>query len=286
MHSTLKAIPIVLLLFLASCSGISSGSDRTKTDLPGRGITPSLSDLPALGSLPAATSRRVSDETDRIGGFSIENAMSINVEHALTPDSAILHSAAGETSWVVYRYSPEHFADDVPYIAPYLITIGALNQEPFWLAVADYGRGVWSIHPEVLAPQPGDEEVSVDIGLAPNAADVSGTFSFAIIAYGGAEPQILYIDLVYPDTPTPGEPVDYHQFIYARDGTALATDVYLPYAETSPAVPDPPYPVLLFRTPYDKAALPSWIAPTLTQGNIAVLVQYFRGRLDSEPEGG
>jgi predicted acyl esterase len=276
----------VLSLILMSCSGVPPGNEAPSDGESAADFAAWIAELPGLGSLTAEASRRISDETDRIAGYSIENDMSVNVEHALTPDSAILHSTNSELSWVIYRYAPEHFADDVPYIAPYLITIGALNTEEFWLAVADYGTNAWRIQPATLSPGPGESEVTIEIGLEPNAADVTGTFSFAIIAYGGAEPQIPYIDLAYPDAPAPDQPVDYHQFISARDGIALATDVYLPYAEDSPAVPDPPYPVLLLRTPYDKAIVPSWLVPTLTQGNIAVLVQYFRGRLNAEPPGG
>ena len=56
-----------------------------------------------------------------------------------------------------------------------------------------------------------------------------------------------------------------------RDGTRLATDVYLP---SSP----PPYPVILIRTPYDKNALKP-IGEDGARRGYAVVVQDTRGRL-------
>ncbi len=59
-----------------------------------------------------------------------------------------------------------------------------------------------------------------------------------------------------------------------RDGVALATDVYLPAGEG-------PFPVILWRTPYDKAG-DQWTAQALTENGIAVVAQDTRGRFDSE----
>jgi putative CocE/NonD family hydrolase len=59
-----------------------------------------------------------------------------------------------------------------------------------------------------------------------------------------------------------------------RDGTRLATDVYLP---SSP----PPYPVILIRTPYDKNALKP-IGEDGARRGYAVVVQDTRGRFASE----
>jgi predicted acyl esterase len=59
-----------------------------------------------------------------------------------------------------------------------------------------------------------------------------------------------------------------------RDGTRLATDVYLP---SSP----PPYPVILIRTPYDKNALKP-IGEDGARRGYAVVIQDTRGRFASE----
>jgi predicted acyl esterase len=59
-----------------------------------------------------------------------------------------------------------------------------------------------------------------------------------------------------------------------RDGTRLATDVYLPSGP-------PPYPVILIRTPYDKNALKP-IGEDGARRGYAVVIQDTRGRFASE----
>ncbi len=60
------------------------------------------------------------------------------------------------------------------------------------------------------------------------------------------------------------------------DGTKLATDVYLPLT-------NPPFPVVLVRTPYDKNGIKN-AAEKFVKYNIAVVAQDCRGRLKSEGE--
>src|ERR1700691_2556936 len=63
-----------------------------------------------------------------------------------------------------------------------------------------------------------------------------------------------------------------------RDGTALATDIYLP-KESANAKAKPRYPAILARTPYDKLYSESplgWIKEAVTRG-YAVVVQDVRG---------
>lgn len=59
-----------------------------------------------------------------------------------------------------------------------------------------------------------------------------------------------------------------------RDGVQLGTDIYLPNAEGK-------FPVLLTRTPYNKAGSAAAVAPFVTAG-YAVVVQDVRGRYQSE----
>ena len=64
----------------------------------------------------------------------------------------------------------------------------------------------------------------------------------------------------------------------ARDGVRLATDIYLPDGETTPAGP---FPTILIRTPYGKSGLATTAEHFTTHG-YAVVVQDVRGRFDSE----
>ncbi len=64
--------------------------------------------------------------------------------------------------------------------------------------------------------------------------------------------------------------------VMARDGTALATDVYLPTTEH-------PFPVILARTPYNKAAAAS-LGRDGTRRGFAVVIQDTRGRFASAGE--
>jgi predicted acyl esterase/Tol biopolymer transport system component len=75
---------------------------------------------------------------------------------------------------------------------------------------------------------------------------------------------------------TAAEPVQRTERVMARDGVALATDVYLPQAEGS-------FPAILLRTPYNKDAGRGFAAEAARRG-YAVVVQDTRGRFGSEGE--
>ncbi|MCS7208150.1 MAG: CocE/NonD family hydrolase [Fimbriimonadales bacterium] len=64
------------------------------------------------------------------------------------------------------------------------------------------------------------------------------------------------------------------QMLPMRDGTRLATDVYLPAGQ-------PPFPVILIRTPYDKNALKA-IGEDGARRGYAMVIQDTRGRFASE----
>jgi len=64
-----------------------------------------------------------------------------------------------------------------------------------------------------------------------------------------------------------------------RDGTRLATDVYLP------RLPRGPYPVLLVRTPYGKHEITRLMARWVCHHGVALVVQDTRGRFCSEGVG-
>ncbi len=64
------------------------------------------------------------------------------------------------------------------------------------------------------------------------------------------------------------------EMVPMRDGTLLATDVYVPQGE-------PPWPVLLIRTPYGRAGS-AGVADDYAEVDLAVVVQDVRGRGDSQ----
>ncbi|NIW37014.1 MAG: CocE/NonD family hydrolase [Gemmatimonadetes bacterium] len=75
--------------------------------------------------------------------------------------------------------------------------------------------------------------------------------------------------------PSTSQPVDGTVFIPMRDGVRLATDLYVPEAG------EPPYPVILIRTPYNK----SWLAgygQYYSRSGYVVAIQDVRGRWASE----
>ena len=62
-----------------------------------------------------------------------------------------------------------------------------------------------------------------------------------------------------------------------RDGTNLATDVYMPVNQG-----DGPWPVILERTPYNKGDCAHRFAPYFAQRGYVAIVQDERGRYNSE----
>jgi putative CocE/NonD family hydrolase len=75
----------------------------------------------------------------------------------------------------------------------------------------------------------------------------------------------------------PGRPVDGEVVIPMRDGTTLATDLYFPGDAA------PPYPVVLIRTPYNKAWLEGY-GRYYTRWGYVVAIQDVRGRWASGGE--
>ncbi|MCC7478581.1 CocE/NonD family hydrolase [bacterium] len=172
----------------------------------------------------------------------------------------------------------------VPYLAPYTIHVEIPGKRKYALAMPEFKSDSWKLWREKC---PSDTDIPV--GLEPNAADRNGVFWFAIL-----QPEALQSEsspgaawgiwLSYPAAPPSGQPVNYEVKLAAADGTALATNIYLPFLETNPILPDPPYPVTLMRTPYAKDWIdPAYIAWT-TRFNTVVVTQYFRGRPDLSGE--
>jgi predicted acyl esterase len=124
----------------------------------------------------------------------------------------------------------------------------------------------------------------VKVGLGANASDHEGVFWFAVIGYGGQAVEVTSIEMNYPDSPLLGYPIDYEQFIEAKDGTQLATNVFLPLMKDPGPIPQPPYPIVLMRTPYNKDVIldteieGTKIAKFLADLNVMFVIQYFRGR--------
>ena len=73
---------------------------------------------------------------------------------------------------------------------------------------------------------------------------------------------------------TATRPRKFTTMVAMRDGVRLATTVYLPPGHG-------PFPVLLYRTPYDDARYEA-VAATYTKAGIAVVTQDMRGRFESE----
>lgn len=268
---------VALSACFAGCSSLNNGTD-IPTD-PGTGQPPSelttvVDDvLPSLDTLPA--SRSVSAPPDP--SFSIigraNQAVSGNAVEV--GDSISLPSGATEISWALYGVGIEYIPGGsiTPYMAPYGVNINTDSGGEYYIALADFERDRWNINPTLYS----GEENYIEIGLEPNAADVQGGVWFAIITFEGEAVQVDTIDFYYPDgPPADDDPVDYHQWIVAEDGTRLATNIYLP---RNPLVMwAPPYPVVLVRTPYNKAIiLPSDIKAQ-TDVNVCFMLQYFRGR--------
>jgi len=76
------------------------------------------------------------------------------------------------------------------------------------------------------------------------------------------------------EIPAPSARTPETEMVPMRDGTLLATDIYLPEGQ-------PPWPVLLVRTPYGRAGS-SDVALDYSAIDLAVVVQDMRGRGDSE----
>ncbi len=168
----------------------------------------------------------------------------------------------------------------VPYLAPYSVHVELPGKRKYGLALPEFKSDQWQLWREKC---PSDTDIPV--GLDPNAADRNGVFWFAILLPDALQQEnspgaAWGVKLTYPPQPAAGLPVDYHLELPAADGTPLATNIYLPYLEKNPLLPDPPYPVTLMRTPYAKDWIdPAYIAWT-TRFNAVVVTQYFRGRPD------
>ncbi|MCH7472320.1 CocE/NonD family hydrolase, partial [bacterium] len=252
----------------------ATGVDRSFP--PEQATPPPLDILPALDELGEGITVKAAS-----ANFGLDLTVSNLVNDAALDGASVnLPSTAGQFSAMIYGFQlsyevqPGDFRP-VPFLAPYEMTIMTDGGGEFWIALADYGSGVWNILPDTFS----GAEITLPVGLGPNAANTSGTFWFALIAYGGSNVTINGIDLEYPDIPFMGAPLDYHMFIEAADGTMLATNVYLPYEADLP-IPPPPYPVVLFRTPYDKSQIDPAVIAQLVGANVVVIVQYFRGRLN------
>jgi len=278
-HFTVTAFALILFAaLLSACGGGTAPASDPGGSSPA--IPPIMDQLPSLDELPpTVVVRSVSEAFQQEGWQGEGNALGTAVQDGT---SISLPSGEHQMAGGIYGYTVTYPTLAVPYIAPYEITINTDGGGDFWVALADYGRMTWNILPETFS----GTAVNMPIGLEPNASNSDGYFIYAILTYGGENVTVSSIDLVYPDLFVLGEPVEYQQFIEADDGTRLATSIFLPYEESELLIPDPPYPAVLFRTPYDKAETFSiqyegFNLPTaLASLNVVMVVQYFRGRKD------
>lgn len=273
-----------------ACSG-KSGLTNPQGAEPGLQVgIPGTAGLPNIFSLDNSQAFKSTSTVEHIPGFYYEGNNTANAEPAGV-DAIKLTSDATNFSAVWYGVNITYFDRIIPYLAPYTMTINTSGNGQYWVMLADFKSGHWRVLPEPFY----GENIEVEIGLEPNAGNEWGTFWCAIVASGGEIVTVQSIDMTFPDPPFVEEYVIYPTKIIAADTTMLATEVYLPLENNFdmpplPSPPDPPYPVILFRTPYDKQSIVdtqfeimgndrsmlNWMAEL----NIVVVNQYFRGRLE------
>ena len=280
----------MLVLFILVClipSLIGCGGGSTT-----EGSTPAIEPPPATQVLPAISELNSYYSEKAVAAFGDEQTYPFQVELGNYSANAIVNagsvqlpSGASEMSAAWYGFTLSYVLDasdpenivyaPVPYIAPYELRVTTQGGS-YWFLTADFRNGKWNIHAEEY--NAGTQ--TFPIGLAANASNMSGTFWFAIVTYGGENATITGLELDYPSQLFEAIPITYHEYITADDGTQLATDVYLPMDTGSILLPPPPYPVILFRTPYYKDPLLYGAFSQAIGGvNAVMIVQYFRGRL-------
>lgn len=281
-------LSVLLLAFLAAVlSACGGGSTTTPSPAQQPPVSAVEQALPALASLDDAAAYKHAMEFNYVEEFDLPLTSGNYTSNAIV-DAASLQLPSGgnamSAAWfgVTVQYvkdntDPENpVLSRVPYVAPYNMTITKTGGS-YWFLLADYASGKWNILPQQIS----DNTHTFDVGLVANAANAAGSFWFAIVAYDGENVNITDILMDYPKQTVVGGPIDCYEWIEASDGTRLATSVFLPMAEESPIIPDPPYPAVMFRTPYFKDPLFfGGLASTLGQINVVTMVQYFRGRLN------
>ncbi|MEZ5338695.1 MAG: CocE/NonD family hydrolase [bacterium] len=270
-----------MLLLLGSCGGRGQQPELNNAPQqpdPGQQLSTQLPAPDLSESLMATPLRRGTSDISGMADGWTPNVMGTG---NFSQDGSALVISTGSKEYVgaLYRLV---FADgaiyqkQVPYIYPYEIHVKTDNGGPVYVMLPDYPSKRWMVHD---GQSQSGSTIIVPAGLTGNHGNRTGSIVFGLVAYDGSNVRIEGIDLILPDIPSGSDPVDYHQFIEAADGTMLATDIYLPYAESNPFIPDPPYPTVLIRTPYDKSLIETSLVKLLTDINVTVMVQYFRGRL-------
>lgn len=193
------------------------------------------------------------------------------------PDFEVTRS----TTNTILSVQPHFVGRAVPFAPPYRLRLSTSGGS-YLLALPDYRAGAWRVHAGPVHSNLG-EAAEFCIGLSPNAVDETGRFCLAL-AGPDSMPEVLSLEVEYPAPPQPGQPLEVRQYIPARDGTLLATTVYLPYEPATALLPGPPYPAILMRTPYRAEYIdPAYIA-LATQLSCAVVTQCFRGRPSPDPQ--
>ena len=90
---------------------------------------------------------------------------------------------------------------------------------------------------------------------------------------------VSYSQQVAPSLPPYGIVVSKDVMVTMRDGTQLATDIYLPAINGTPAPGR--FPVILERTPYNKEGIEGWASYFVPRGYVAI-GQDVRGRYNSQ----
>jgi predicted acyl esterase len=282
-NSKARFLGIFILLLLAGCGGRTEPASDLEHIAVQQAPPPQIGGMlpmPSEAELlePSYITRSSSDIQGNANGWTpnvygdgsfeqIGNSLSINTE-SKTRVSALYRLVFADG---------DIYPKQVPFIYPYELSFNTNGLGPIYVLLPDYKRNRWTV---VDGTSFIGSTITIPGGLLGNHGNEAGSIVFGIVAWDGSDLQIDSIGLLLPDLPGAGEPIEYHEYIEAADGTMLATDIYLPYKSTSVLIPPPPYPAVLIRTPYDKGLIDSSNYATLTSFNVAVIVQYFRGRLN------
>ena len=282
MRRLLSLLPFTVVVMMSACGGsrsLDSQVQQQQQQSPPPAELAAL--LPALADIDTLPSQAITRGSSDIQGNAAGWTPNIYGEGNFSQDgnSLVIDTETGTRVGALYRLvfpDGDIYEKQIPYLYPYDLTINTDGNGPVYVLLPDYGRNRFDVFDNTT--QTGTS-ITIPGGMLGNHGNAGGSIVFGIVAWNGSDLRIDSIDMLLPDIPAAGQPVDYHEFIEAADGTLLATDIYLPYKENSPFIPDPPYPAVLIRTPYSKDLVDGSIIKPLTDNNVTVLVQYFRGRL-------
>jgi uncharacterized protein len=294
MEYAMRRLLLAFFSFYVLAAVVSCRGGAETADSGSASITPPqqvLGELPMLAELDSAVDYKHAASFGDEELVNLQPELGNHTSNAITGTGFIqLPSLAKKMSAAWYGVTVQYVLDDsdpgnivrttVPYVAPYELRITKTGGK-YWFLTADYSQGRW----EFLSEEITDDTHTFPIGLAANAANAAGTFWFAVVTYGGENVTLTSIAMDYPSQDYAGYAIDYHENIAAQDHTNLATDIILPLNTGNALLPPPPYPVVLFRTPYSKnSSTVTNLGRLISAVNAVMIIQYFRGRLNDTGE--